>query len=394
MSSSAAADIANVVEGISWNTCFNHLHWYRKDIHFPLRVSQSVRGCVHVQDKEECKVPVTFPREDSAECGDESSVLSGRGCRACSAMMAPLYIPENVRPSDKPSAVGYGAMPGPFSLSGHYSRGRQVQDPENMHTSSESSSSDWYEERMARAFSGVSVSEVAWLMTYVSKASAYMRADIWMCQNGSMEQRMRRMIDGNVTAHPNGCYQYREHDAAARGPNTSGMARALRSVVHSSEDLRQMSDAARFVSCAVKNRNMLWENAGMQSNMSPLYAHLSCRMLELAALMDEKDALSTVTNEEQEASAGDSRISSRTDRQHASLDGPCCGIRIKKPHERHVSRPHTQQAVSFPSPSYYLSKSLPSAYHPCLRSGTSGKEDGLFSLQSNEATFEYARPEN
>ena len=31
-SSSAASDIANVVEGISWNTCFTYLQWYRKDV--------------------------------------------------------------------------------------------------------------------------------------------------------------------------------------------------------------------------------------------------------------------------------------------------------------------------------------------------------------------------
>ena len=69
------------------------------------------------------------------------------------------------------------------------------------------------------------------------------------------------------------------------------MLRAVYNVVRSSEDLRLMSDAARFVSCSINSKSRPWVDAGIHASISPLYAHLSCRMLELAALMDEASGL-------------------------------------------------------------------------------------------------------
>jgi hypothetical protein len=36
---------------------------------------------------------------------------------------------------------------------------------------------DWYEQRMAMSFANITTREVVWLVTYVSKAIAYLRSD-------------------------------------------------------------------------------------------------------------------------------------------------------------------------------------------------------------------------
>ena len=39
---------------------------------------------------------------------------------------------------------------------------------------------DWYEQRMALSFATITTSEVVWLITYISKAIAYLRSDVWL----------------------------------------------------------------------------------------------------------------------------------------------------------------------------------------------------------------------
>jgi hypothetical protein len=460
VASSAAADIANVVEGISWNTCFSHLQWYRKDIHFPLRVSQSVKTSTEArthnqlntavqactqdifgrdastaaegapvhrksEEEQESKIHATLQEKQCAavEVAGSSacygarlhppamSLVDGEGLNASPTPLhynTGFFSSECLR-SDNSAAVTYGAVPGPFSLFGHYWRSRQVQDPENLHLAFQSSSNEWYEDRMAKAFSGVSVSEVAWLMTYISKAAAYIRTEIWMCQNCSMEQRLQRMMHGgNPQNKPRCCYMNRVSDAVQRPPKTSGMGRALRGVVHSSEDLRQMSDAARFVSCAVNNRARLWENSGMQSSMGPLYAHLSCRMLELAALMDEEDALIARLGEEEGRAQGEAQKSAFGTASCAAEQQPArcmnqqhsVGLQMMQQLQQHPQHLPLKQPLAFPSPSYYLGMNSPSVYIPCRRNGFASNASGIGSSSTclpfavTDASYEYIYPEN
>jgi hypothetical protein len=86
------------------------------------------------------------------------------------------------------------------------------------------------------------------------------------------------------------------------------MLRAFYMLVRSSEVLRLMSDAARFVSCSISNKSRQWVDAGIHKSISPLYAHLLCRMLELAALLDEASAVSPaheLTREENKDACSD-----------------------------------------------------------------------------------------
>jgi hypothetical protein len=139
---------------------------------------------------------------------------------------------------------------------------------------------DWYEQRMALSFTNITTSEVVWLITYVSNAIAYMRSDAWLWGQG--------------VSRAQACHYCARAESAKSKTNSSptSMLRALYTLVRSSKDLRLMSDAARFVSCSISNKSRPWVDACIHESISPLYAHLSCRMLELAALLDEASAAS------------------------------------------------------------------------------------------------------
>ena len=79
-----------------------------------------------------------------------------------------------------------------------------------------------------------------------------------------------------------------------------------------------MSDAARFVLFCISNKSRPWVHA----SISPLYAHLSCRMLELAALMDEACPVAPEdedVREENKDTRGDNDASSAQDLDLANL---------------------------------------------------------------------------
>ena len=86
--------------------------------------------------------------------------------------------------------------------------------------------------------------------------------------------------------------------------------------------LRLMSDAAQFVSCSISNKSRPWVDSGLHASISPLYARLSCRMLELAALMDEACAVAPEdedVREENKDACSDNDASSAQDLDLADL---------------------------------------------------------------------------
>ena len=88
---------------------------------------------------------------------------------------------------------------------------------------------------MALSFATITMSEVVWLITYISKAIAYLRSDVWLWGQGISRTQARQQCERSDRA------------ASERKPYPAGMLRALYNVVQSSEDLRLMSDAVRFV---------------------------------------------------------------------------------------------------------------------------------------------------
>jgi hypothetical protein len=163
---------------------------------------------------------------------------------------------------------------------------------------------------MALSFATITTSEVVWLITYVSKAIAYLRSDVWLWGQGiSRVQARQQCARSDSTASESKSYP-------------AGMLRALHNVVRSSEDLRLMSDAARFVSCSISNKSRPWVDSGIHASISPLYAHLSCRMLELAALMDEACSVAPENEDVREANKdarSDNDVSSAQDLDLADL---------------------------------------------------------------------------
>lgn len=469
-SSSAAADIANVVEGISWNTCFSHLQWYRKDIHIPLCMSNAkaaadCHGAACTTSRSSSSSSSTGVRCDCMpECSSPSRVLLHAPTMAAadSAMptdnevlfptMSPYYHSCYPNSSSQPlqgssssnsffaaecsssggvsAAVAYGAVPGPFSLFGHYWRSRQLmlqdestttvtaegkhcEDSSAFQSAFQSSSNEWYEERMARAFVNVSVSEVAWLMTYISKAIAYMRVEMWMHRNGCMESSMHQCnrqqklccSDAAAITTTTTTTTPAAASSSASSPHPPpSMSRALRSIVHASEDLRQMSDAARFVSRSVNNASRIWVNVGMQSSMGPLYAHLSCRMLELASLMDEEAELSSSIMLQKQKQQKQRFHHYQHQQQHSSYAASAYSSCIM----RHAQQQQQPGFLSFPSPYYYM-PTQPSPMHAAAAAAThpacahhhttkshrrSKQQNWDLSFPAVDASYEYMHPGN
>ncbi len=97
-----------------------------------------------------------------------------------------------------------------------------------------------------------------WLITYVSKAIAYLLSDVWLWGQGILRVQARQpCARSNGTANESKSYQ-------------AGMLRALHNVVQSSEDLMRMSDEARFVSCSINNKSKPWVDSGLQPTLRTL----------------------------------------------------------------------------------------------------------------------------
>jgi hypothetical protein len=208
---SSPADIANVVEGISWNKCFSHLQWYKHDIRFPIETSAA----------------------------DKSSNVSTKVFQSPSLRLLSPVV-HGLQYSGADAACQFGQELDAFS------------------SAVSCLTEDTCEERMGRAFADISVSEVVWLITYISKAVAYTRVEIWEWQS--------LPVSGSVTTPP------------ARA--VCSMLSALKSVIRDSHDLRLMSDVSRFVSCRCKGgggQAKHWRSGELNESMGSIYAHLSCR---------------------------------------------------------------------------------------------------------------------
>jgi hypothetical protein len=209
---SSPADIANVVEGISWNKCFSHLQWYKHDIRFPI----------------------------DASAADESSDVSSAKAFLSPSLRLLSPVVHGLQYSGAGAACQFGQELDAFS------------------SAVSCVTEDTCEERMGRAFADISVSEVVWLITYISKAVAYTRVEIWAWQS--------LPIPGSVPTPPT---------RAVRS-----MLSALKSVIRDSHDLRLISDVARFVSCRCKGgggQAKHWRSGELNESMGSIYAHLSCR---------------------------------------------------------------------------------------------------------------------
>ena len=272
-SSSAASDIANVVEGISWNSCFTYLQWYRKDVRLtqPAQVTES-----NTIDQRETVSEIRAESDSSLSfTSSSSSCASSCSEDDCAKFEATLEPPRGAEDPEVHESTGGIFMPCSQPHGDAFSQAFVQQE----YTMTPDGRRDWYEQRMALSFATVTTSEVVWLITYVSKAIAYLRSDVWLWGQGiSRVQARQQCARSDRTASESKSYP-------------AGMLRALHNVVRSSEDLRRMSDAARFVSCSINNKSKPWVDSGLHASMSPLYAHLSCRMLELASLMDEARAV-------------------------------------------------------------------------------------------------------
>jgi hypothetical protein len=101
-------------------------------------------------------------------------------------------------------------------------------------------------------------------------------------------------------------------DSKLRSSRAQSMLRYLYSVVWSNEDLRLMSETARCVSYRINSKLKPWVDSGIHASISPLYAHLSCRILELAVLMlhnPEEDAAWNEATDGEHKQAGEWHMS-------------------------------------------------------------------------------------
>lgn len=140
--------------------------------------------------------------------------------------------------------------------------------------------------KLVKSFMALSVSDVMWFTTYVAKAVAYMRSDI-MLQERRRCSRMAQMpfVEANLLMS-----------------ESSIIYRALQPLFRSAEDARLMSDVLRIASNDVaaayaspSSSHSGSDKAGSQQGVGvvlhTLFLHASCRLLELASLLEEMEAI-------------------------------------------------------------------------------------------------------